>query len=48
MGLHETLNIDGLAIDFSKPLSEKSYVTVIRYLFTDSDIGPRSDFFYKK
>jgi hypothetical protein len=50
MGLHETINIDGLLIDLSEPynLSEEDYVQVIRYLFNDSKIQPRSNFFYKE
>lgn len=50
MGLHETFNINGLSIDFSKPntLSEENYVEVIRYLFSDSNTEPKSNFFYKK
>jgi len=48
MGLHETLIINGISIDFKKELPEESYVEVIRYLFTDSKTKPRSSFFYKK
>lgn len=48
MGLHETLIINGISIDFKKELPEESYVEVIRYLLIDSNQKPRSSFFYKK
>jgi len=48
MGLHETLIINGISIDFKKELQEESYVEIIRYLLIDSNQKPRSSFFYKK